>query len=226
MRSVVLCVLCGVALLGLAGCNIVGGTAALLAPPEKVEAKYELPDKPTLIVIDDASPRPMVNSEATLRRVAGSIRAALEAEEVVTTGFIGQDELAALREELGDEYRQTSLAALAIRLNARQVIHAEVSGYQVDVGGNIIRPSIVMNVKVFDIDERARVFPSAVDPETGFSVGDSVYPVQTNMPARNVSGQGAARTIAVRDLADMAGRDIARLFFDWRVPERGSTLGE
>jgi hypothetical protein len=226
MRSLVVSSFCGLLLLGLTGCNIIGGTAALLAPPEKVEAKYELPDKPTLIVIDDASPRPMVNSEATLRRIAGAIRAALEAEEVVTAGFIGQDELAALREELGDDYRQTSLAALAIRLDAKQVIHAEVSGYQVDVGGDIIRPSISMNVKVFDLDERDRVFPGGVDPESGFTVGDNFYPVQASMPARNIAGQGAARTIAIRDLADIIGRDIARLFFDWRVPERGSTLGE
>lgn len=224
MRTFVVLLLCAGSLLGLTGCNIIGGTAALLAPPEQVKAKYELPDKPTLIIVDDASPRPMVNNEATLRRIAGSIRAALEAEGVVTTGFVGQNELAALRDELGADYKQTSLAALAIRLDARQVIHAEVTGYQIAVGGNIVRPSIAMNVKVFDLDRRGRAFPGATDPETGIIEGDNVYPVQSRMPARDASGQGAAHTIAVRELADLVGRDIARLFFDWRVPERGNTL--
>ena len=227
MRHVVLALLIGWVLLCLGGCNVIGGTVGVLSPPEKVEAKYELPDKPTLIVIDDAVPTPVVNNEATLRRIAGAIRGVLEEEEVVTTGFVGQDELAALRQELGESYKSTSLAALAIRLGARQVIHAEVIGYQVGVGGDIIRPSIALNVKVFDLDARKRVFPTAESTDTtqtGLGTGSTVYPVQTRMQARDITGQGAARTIAIRDLADTAGRDIARLFFDWRMPERGMDI--
>lgn len=211
--------------LALSGCSWIVGAVTIVKPPEKVKAKYELPDKATLIVIDD--PRGLVNSPSTLRRIASATRNVLEVETVIVDGgFVGQDELAGYREELGDQYSQTSLAALAIRLNAKQVIHAEVTGFQVGLGGNVIRPAIALNVKVFDLDERARAFPTSGGPDGGVDLGATVYSLQSQMPAQDLSGQSAARSIAVRDLADQTGRDIARLFFDWRMPQIGSELGK
>jgi len=206
------------------GCEALGAAAAVVTPPERIEAKYDLPDKATLIVVDD--PKRLVNSETTLRRIASGTRAVLKAEEIVVLGgFVGQDELAGYREELGEAYNRTSLAALAMRLGAKQVIHIEVTGFQMELGGNVIRPSISMNVKVFDLDQRTRVFPAAVDPETGVDTGETVFPMQSKLPAQDTAGQNATRSIALRDLADLAARDVARLFFDWRVPAPGSTLG-
>lgn len=206
----------------LAGCNMVGFMAQAVSPPELVEAKYELPDKPTLIVIDDLDG--LVNNESLLRAIANSTVAALEAEKVVTVGFVGQDELAGYREHLGDAYKQTSLAALGSHLGAKQVIHAEVTGYQMDLGGSVVRPGIAMNVKVFDLDQLTRVFPPDKDPKTGVDTGITTYPLAVKMPARDLSGQGAARSIVARELASLAGRDLGRLFFDWRKPEPGSNL--
>lgn len=206
------------------GCDALGAVAQVVTPPEKIEAKYPLPDKATLIVVDD--PRGLVNSPSTLRRIASATRSVLEAEEVVVLGgFVGQDELAGYREELGDKYSTTSLAALALHLNAKQVIHAEVTGFQVELGGNVIRPAISLNVKVFDLDQRARAFPQSRDPETGVDLGATSYPLSSKLPASDLTGQSAARSIAVRNLADQTGRDIARLFFTWRMPAPGSTLG-
>ena len=214
-----------VSLILLSGCNIIGFASQAVAPAETVKAKYNLPDKATLIVIDD--PRSLVTSPATLRRIASAVRSVLEIEEVIVLGgFVGQDELAGYREELGDRYNQTSLAALGIHLNAKQVIHAEVTGFRMELGGNVIRPGIGLNVKVFDIDERARTFPQGKDPATGLDLGETVYALQSQLHARDLTGQSASRSIAVRELADQAGRDIARLFFDWRKPDAGSGLGK
>ena len=211
--------------LPLSGCSWIAGAAYIVSPPEKIDAKYDLPDKATLVIIDD--PRGLVTSPSTLRRIATATRNVLEIEKVIVAGgFVGQDELAGYRSELGDRYNTTSLAALAMHLGAKQVIHVEVTGFQMELGGNVIRPAIAMNVKVFDLDERGRVFPGSLDPSTGDGLGASVYPMQSQMPARDLTGASASRSIAVRDLADQAGRDIARLFFDWRVPEPGSTLGK
>lgn len=215
-------VLAWCALVCLPGCNIIGAAAQVVTPPEKVEAKYVLPDKPTLIVIDDR--QGLVNNAAMVRRIASSTRSALEAEQVVTVGFIGQDKLAGYREELGEAYPKTSLAALGTHLGAKQVIHAEITGYQMNIGGNVIRPSIALSVKVFDLDTLQRTFPAAADPETGASTGALVYPLMSRMPAQDLSGQSATRSIAARELADQAGRDIGRLFFDWRKQPPGSTL--
>lgn len=209
----------------LGGCSWIAGAASVVSPPEKVDAKYDLPDKATLVVVDD--PRSLVTSPSTLRRIASATRNVLEAEEVIVAGgFVGQDELAGYREELGDDYNRTSLAALAIRLNAKQVIHAEVTGFQMELGGNVIRPGIALNVKVFDLDLRARSFPKGNESQGGVDLGVTVYPLQSQLPAQDLTGQSAARSIAVRDLADQTGRDIARLFFDWRKPAVGSELGK
>lgn len=221
----IICILVLCLSFGLYGCSWIVGAVSVVKPPEKIKAKYKLPDKPTLIVIDD--PRGLVTNPSTLRRIASATRNVLEIEKVVVAGgFIGQDELAGYREELGEDYYRTSLAKLGIQLNAKQVIHAEVTGFQVGIGGNVIQPAIAMNVKVFDLDERDRTFPKGVDPATGVDTGVSVYSLQSQMKARDLTGQGAARSIAVRDLADQAGRDVARLFFDWRVPAIGEGLGK
>lgn len=225
MRFTFMCVSLLVSLFLLGGCNIIGYASQAAAPTDKIQAKYNLPDKATLIVIDD--PRNLVTSPSTLRRIASATRSVLEIEEVIVLGgFVGQDELAGYREELGDRYNRTSLAALGIHLNAKQVIHAEVTGFQMELGGNVIRPGIGLNVKVFDIDERARTFPQGKDPATGVDLGSSAYALQSQLRARDISGQSASRSIAVRELADQAGRDIARLFFDWRMPEIGSGLSK
>lgn len=225
MRVVLLSWILSVSLALLGGCDVISTAASVVTPPEKVEAKYDLPDKATLIVIDD--PRGLVTSPSTLRRIASATRNVLEIEKVIVEGgFVSQDELAGYREELGDRYSQTSLAALAVHLGAKQVIHVEVTGFQVGLGGNVIRPAIALNVKVFDLDERARVFPASDAPSNSVDLGAAVYPLQSQMPAQDLTGQSAARSIAVRDLADKTGRDIARLFFDWRKPQVGSELGK
>lgn len=211
-------------LLCLHGCNLVGGAAQVFSPPELVEARYKLPDKQTLIVVDD--PNQLVQDVSTLRRIAVSARTALEAEKVVTAGFVDQGELAALRAQLGPAYTSTSLAGLGITLEARQVIHAEVIGFQTNLAGDVVRPAIALEVKVFDLDQRARVFPAGADPDSGVDLGQSAYTVTTKLNAQDLTGVDAARAIAIRDLADTAGRDIARLFFDWRRPEPGSNLGQ
>lgn len=212
------------AALSLAGCNIISGVVAITAPPELVEAKYELPDKKTLIVIDDRLG--LINNESMLRRIGTAAQAALEAEEVVTEGFVSHDKLTAYREELGEKYDTTSLAALGNRLEAKQVIHAEVVAYQMEVGGGVVRPAIVMTVKVFDMDTLVRMFPASTGQGSGLNTGRTAFPIQTRLTSEDLSSSSAAMSIAARELADTAGRDLGRLFFDWRMPERGSTLGE
>jgi len=207
----------------LPGCNVVGAATTMFAPPELVDAMYELPDKPTLIIVDD--PGGLVNNQGTLRQIALATQAALEEEQVVTTGFITQAQLTAYREELGPAYPQTTLAGLGLHLGARQVIHADVSAYQMDLGGNVVRPSITLNVRVFDLDERVRAFPPMSGHiETGGS-GAPYYQLRSQLPARDLTGLSAARSLAVRDLANQAGRDVGRLFFDWRKPQPGADLG-
>lgn len=205
------------------GCNIIGFLASAAAPPELVEAKYKMPNKPTLIIVDDWNG--LVNDEAMMRRIALGAQSALTGERVVTKGFVGQDELSAYREELGTAYRNTSIGKLGMHLNAKQVVYARVTGYQMSLAGSVIKPSITLEIKVIDLDKRKRVFP---DPSAENKSPDTqeVYTLQVTLATRDMAGQSASRSIAARELADVAGRDLGRLFFDWRKPKPGTTIEE
>ena len=207
----------------LSGCDSIGLLAEAVAPPKLIEAKYDLPDKPTLVVVD--APSPYINNDAMLYRIAAATQAALEAEGVVTAGFVGLDQLDAYKQQLGPKYATTSLAALAMHLDAKQVIAVEVYGYNMSMGGTIIRPKVSMKVRVFDLDEAKTVFPASIDPDTGAYTGATAYDLTTQLPAQDLADNSSTRSIATLELADMAGRDVARLFFDWRVEAVGSNLG-
>ncbi|MFI4861419.1 MAG: hypothetical protein ACIAXF_12145 [Phycisphaerales bacterium JB063] len=206
----------------LPGCNLIGA-AAIIMPKPPVPAQHELPDKKTLIIVEDRAS--MVRDTSVVRQVTASIRGALEEEEVVTTGFVPQTELTALQTELGEDYGRTSLGEIARRLGAEQLIYAKVIGYQLEMGGGVFRPMMAFEVKVIDMELGARSFPRTVDPETGIVEGQSFVTVVTEMQARNRTAEGnAARAIAARELADQAGIEIARLFHSWKRPEPGDLL--
>lgn len=209
--------------LPLTGCNIIGGAAVALIPKAPVPAQYELVDKRTLVIVEDR--RGMIQDPAVIRQVNASLREALEEKEVVTTGFVSQAELAALEGELGDAFRSTSLQQIGTRLDANQVIYAEIVAYQLQMGGGIYHPAMAMNVKVIDIDAGERVFPPVSDPETGMTLSSTSAPVRTELRVVNRTAEGAAaQSIASRELAAQAGLDVARLFFEWRRPEPGDML--
>lgn len=214
--------LAAVSLLLVQGCSLMGGLAQAFAPPELVEARYALPDKRTLIVVEDR--QQLIEDQGVTARIAATARAALEAEQVVSPdNFVSQAELSAYRAELGEAFGDKSLAGLGLALGARQVIHAEVVGYQMDLGGDVVRPAIALSVKVFDMDERQRVFPTE-DARTGTDTGEAVYPVLTRGDPRNLSNLESARAGVRRELANLAGRDLGRLFFDWRKPKPGTDV--
>lgn len=207
----------------LTGCNLIGGAAVVLIPKPPVPAQHDLADKKTLIIVEDRYG--VVRDTTVLRQVNASIRDALEEEEVITVGFVPQAELTALQAELGTDYQRTALGTIGQRLGAGQVIYAEVTGYQLELGGGVYQPAMALNVKVIDIDEGERTFPPVRDPETGIELGQATAPVQTSMKAVNRTAEGsAARQLVARELAMQAGLDVARLFFKWRRPEPGDTL--
>ena len=139
----------------------------------------------TLIIVEDRNG--LVRDTTILRQVNASIRDALEDEEIITTGFVPQAELTALQAELGTDYTRTALGTIGQRLGAGQVIYAEVTAYQLELGGGVFQPGMAMNVKVIDIDEGVRSFPPEVDPETGIAMGQAVVPVRTEMKAELVT---------------------------------------
>ena len=207
----------------LPGCNLIGGAAVVLIPKPPIPAQHDLADKKTLIIVEDRNG--LVRDTTILRQVNASIRDALEDEEIITTGFVPQAELTALQAELGTDYTRTALGTIGQRLGAGQVIYAEVTAYQLELGGGVFQPGMAMNVKVIDIDEGVRSFPPEVDPETGIAMGQAVVPVRTEMKAENRIAEGsAARSLASRELARQAGLSVARLFFDWHRPQPGDTL--
>lgn len=206
----------------LPGCNLIGA-AAVIMPKPPVPAEHKLPDKRTLIMVEDRGGA--VIDTSVLRQLGASIRGALEDEEVVTTGFVPQTELTALQTRLGEDYAKTSLQTIGRELGAEQVIYVNITGFQLELGGGVYQPAMSMQVKVIDLDVGARTYPPVVDEETGIALGQSFVPVMTQMQTRNRQAEGhAARAIVSRELADQAGIEVARLFHSWKRPEPGDLL--
>lgn len=211
------------AVLPMTGCNLIGGAAVALIPKPPVPAQHDLADKRTLVIIEDR--RGMIQDPSVVRQVGASLRQSLEDEEVVTAGFVPQSDLAALQGRLGSDFRSTSLELIGRELGAQQVIYAEITAYQLQLGGGIYQPAMAMNVKVIDIDMGERVFPPVTDPETGMTLASTSASVRTELRTVNRTAEGAgARSIVSRELAAQSGLDAARLFFEWRRPEPGDML--
>ena len=212
-----------VAVMALPGCNFIGAAAYVLIPQPPVPPKFELEDKPALIVVEDR--HSLIQDPTVVRRINGAIRNALEEEKVVTTGFVSQAEVTALEGRLGSAYRSTSLQEIGRQLGARQVIYAEITAYRLQLGGGVYRPAMSMSVKVIDIDQGQRAFPPPINEATGVANNATSEPVATELRATSRAAEGnAAQTIAARQLAAQAGLDVARLFFEWRRPEPGALL--
>ncbi|MEM1356201.1 MAG: hypothetical protein AAGC44_14645 [Planctomycetota bacterium] len=212
-------------LLALAGCNLVAATTYLIAPRPLTKAAYPLPDKKTVIFVEDASDGG--NDPTLMRNVAANIEKWLVQEQALTPGMtVSHSDLETYLATLGQRRENIPLGDIARYFAADQLIYVKVTGYQMAVGGGVYRPELTAQVKVIDMEQRARVMPPELDPQTGIPSNFEYVPVSSRLPAINRTAEGSnARAVASQQLAARAGEDIAKLFFDWRQEEPGQDLG-
>jgi len=186
----------------LAGCNIVAPAFLLISGPPKIKKSFTLPaNKTTVLFIDDQSEQNV--DRATLDGIAQTADELILAKTDVEDLISGRSALEAAVEENNNQ--QVPIAEIGRRVGAQVVIYARIDGYSIAPDGDGYSPSMRLNVRVLDLEQRKRVWPVEGD---GVSVR-----VGTDTTKGLLTDTMASRAEARQVLASLAGTAIAQLFY-------------
>ena len=183
----------------LSACNILAPAAYILGGQDKVDAQYALPDRPTVVFVDD--PKNLLPDRSLRRIIGDKVAQDLMVRKLVTTTISSGDALAvASRESYG---QKMAIDAIGRAVGAEQVVFVDMVSFSLSPEGFTPRPSGACQVKVIDVANRERLFPTADD---GLS-GASSYPVQVAM--REISLERYRTTSSRRQIREELANEIA-----------------
>lgn len=214
IRPLCIRLMLGAAALLLGGCMVPGFFADAFSK-KTIEPVFDLPDVPTLVLVDD--PQVKFGSALVAAGIADRIMMQLRQREVVTQ-FIPLSEINDLKVELGDEYMTTSIDAVGKAVDADQVLYVLVEDVTRYPQPGVFMPKSHVTVKVIDVVNAKRVFPKA-DLDTRPRGYDLTADLGVMISEEVESGGEAA---ALRMLAERTARDVARLFH----PYEPDSIGE
>ena len=176
-----------------AGCNVLGWTAAVMPPPV-IEARYDPAEVPTLVWADtfDNPGADFVTSEQLARYVTRG----LEEHEVVP--IVGATQLDTLRTLEPTRYRKLNVAEVAAEAGAEQVLKLDVLGVRVtEQGPGNYKATATARVQL--LDASGKVFYPA-DSYDGLTLTGQV---DVGDP-----GSDSRRSIRVAVVRNLAGRIV------------------
>ena len=185
-----------------------GCPLAILAEDFTVYAAHKPANVRTLVLVDDARGTGFGIPSAPnviASRIIHDLR-----EQKVITDFVPIADLNALAAREVTAFDALSTHEIATRLAAKQVIHVYIQDVQAQASGTMAKPTARVLVKVLDIENAQRVFPGPDDDAEAFPLEVTLFYRHTgpyNLEAANALG---------RQLADHVGRDVARLFFNYK----------
>ncbi|MFN7020062.1 MAG: hypothetical protein ACK4WH_01880 [Phycisphaerales bacterium] len=202
----------------LSGCNIVGPAVYFIHGPAKVKPQFELPpDRPAVVFVDDRSN--ILPSRAVRSRVAKSAeQTLLKGKAVAKSEIISSDALLpiATQERFG---KPTGIAQAGELVGAEVVVYAKVESFRLSPDGQQFAPIATASVKVVDAKARNRLWPTAESGE--WQTVEASIPTRTGALPRTIS----ERSLAENELADILGRNIARLFVEYEAEEVSQRVG-
>ncbi len=202
------CVVVATACMG--GCAILGFVANNVFP-EKIKAAYRLPDRPTVIVVDD--PLALLDDRAFLVQVAHGVGVELTQQRAVSQ-VIASERLVKLSARLGDEFGRMPIDHIGRELGAEQVVHVNIESVAVSHA----RMQLLCQVKVIDAVRGVRLFPASVLGPGGPTLrGAGRISVEIAHTAVADVRRGE-RVMVGRDLGRRVSVEVARLFVDYEVP--------
>jgi len=207
------CVVLGVGVCSLVGCNVVAPIAYAIEGPPTVEARMELDgSRSTVIFVDDRGyGDQMIVPRRSLRREIGRVaEELLLAEGVVKEGNMirSSDALRAVTSESSDE--PMSVVEVGRAVGAEVVIYLEVTAFSVTRTGSTVSPTASGRVVVYDAGLNERI-----GPESGW------LPLEVRLPPgdRQLAELDREAFRAVEDgLAGSMGLSLARMFFERERP--------
>lgn len=195
-------------------CNIAGPALYLIQGPPKTPAAFILPDKPTVVFVDD---RRNVLPRYDLRAAIGDRTAEeLLAANVVQKTFSSRELMNLVRKQDTDK-DLTAIDAIGRAAGADQIIYVKIVGWALTPDGYTPRPTAGAEVRVFDCVERVKLFP--VDEERGRYVEAFV-----TLDNSELYKSTANRRKLEDALAAQLGVDVAKLFFEHETNELGDSL--
>ncbi len=183
----------------LSSCNIVGPAAYLIGGQPKVDAQFALSDRPTVVFVDD--PENILPARRLRRLIGDRVAQELMVKKLVSITISSADAMAvAGRERFGE---QMPIDAIGRAVGAEQVLFINMVAFSLSPEGITPRPSGACQVKVIDVTNRERLFPTE---DSGFA-SSSGYPVQVAM--RQVSLERYRTTSSRRRINEQLANEIA-----------------
>lgn len=202
----------------LAGCEGPAFIASTLAGKDKIKAIATLPDRPTLVMVDD--PHQALGNPTLAGVVAGHIAYHLRENGAITTPFVSQIKLAEVRDRLGDEYRNTPIDQIGRLAGADQVIYVNIESAALQPAPSYYRPTALLELKVVDAVESKRLFPEP-PPIIEAGAPSRGRTMEVSFRYKGLEAESAGQdAMLARKLAERVGREVARLFFDYKPDDR------
>ena len=193
--------------LWLAGCQL-----AALFENYNVAARHTLDDtKKTLVLVEDHPTRGFGAASAN-PAIAARVQHELRENEAVQS-FVALSELNDLAAREGEAFDRMSIYEIGRRLGAQQVIYIYVDAIDQQQSGTMVRPTAHVRVKVVDVAEQKREFPTkehAPDPDRGYPLEVTMFYSMQDQLTRTRMAE------LTRRLAERVGVESARLFFNYR----------
>jgi hypothetical protein len=202
------------ATLALGACNIVGPLAAAIHGPPKIDAEYALQDRSTLVFVDDR--QNILNRRSLRRHVADEVSRIIMQQKLVTVTRPPRDAMALVgNEDRGD---LMSMEEIGRSLEAEQVIYIEMTQFSLSPDGYTPSPQGACRVRVIDVANRARLYPSQESSEPS----RTVQVAMPREPAPEMYRTAATRARIEEELASLMADRVAKLFYRH---ETGTELG-
>jgi|LauGreDrversion4_2_1035121.scaffolds.fasta_scaffold09525_4 hypothetical protein len=205
----------------LGSCNIVTPVAYAIEGPGQIDAEYTLPVKKTVVFVDD--PRNILPRTALRTTIGDAVSFDLMDRELLTSTVATRDAIAIARQGSGGSASKLmSIESIGRALDASQVIHIQPEIF--DLAGRSdsqgLRPTAKVVVKVLDIDQQVRVYPSEHTLPRGREVTATIREADPSV-LRTRSG----RTQLEEELARKVALQVAKLFYKHDRVDLGENLG-
>jgi hypothetical protein len=188
----------------------------ILEGPPSNDAQFTLPDRKTVVFVDDQK-----NSltRTQLRSMIGDkVAGDLMENKLVTETIATRDAVAVARKD-DSVSKLTAISEIGEKVGAEVVIYVRMGKFELAEPGGTPIPSASAVVKVIDVTNRTRLFPS--DPE---DPGREVFTQMRELSMDMYNTSPGRRQIEDLTAAELGNR-IAKLFYKHEKNELGKGIG-
>ncbi len=197
------------AVLPVAGCNIMGTALFLVKGPEKAPAVFTLPKEKTGVVfIDDRSSQ----AGRAIREAMGTTCEKRLLFNKAATDMVESRGVQAVLTREKDK-KLVSITSVGKNLKADFVIYAWIDLFVLTADGQTFAPAATLRVKVVDVATGQRIFPVGVE-------GLDYYPLKITAPKDSINPPNSVSTQAQSELefGRFVGQSLAELFYE-HIPQ-------